>query len=82
MKGFLRNSSSPSLRRTFRVEYRLSRQGKSGEGSVSPFPTAVKVDALAGYTSPPHQARFSRKKHRRRGFRRWELGTHSDKIPP
>ena len=48
VKGFLRNSSSRSLRRTFGVEYRLSRQGEPGEGSVSQFPAAL-IDALAGY---------------------------------
>ena len=48
LKDFLRNSSSPSLRRTFAVEYRLSSLGESGKGSVFPFPTAL-IDALAGY---------------------------------
>ena len=48
LKDFLKNSSSPSIRRTFAVEYRLSSPGKSGEGSVFPFPAAL-LDALAGY---------------------------------
>ena len=48
LKDFLQNSSSPSLRRTFAVEYRLSRPGEPGKRSVSPFPTAL-IDALAGY---------------------------------
>ena len=47
-KEFLQNSSSPSLRRTFSVEYRLSKPGEPGEGPLFPFPTAL-VDALAGY---------------------------------
>ena len=48
VKDFLRNSSSPSLRRTFTVEYRLSSPGESGNGSVFPFP-AASLDTLAGY---------------------------------
>jgi len=48
LKDFLRNSSSPLLRRTFAVEYRLSSPGEPGEGSVFPFPTAL-LDGLAGY---------------------------------
>ena len=48
MKDFLRNSSSPSLRRTFAVEYRLSSPGEPGKGPVFPFPAAL-IDALAGY---------------------------------
>jgi len=48
VKDFLRNSSSPSLRRTFAVEYRLSSVGEPGKGSVFPFPAAL-IDALAGY---------------------------------
>ena len=48
LKDFLRNSSSPSLRRTFAVEYRLSSPGEPGKGSVFPFPAAL-LDALAGY---------------------------------
>lgn len=48
LKDFLQNSSSPSLRRTFAVEYRLSSPGEPGQGSVFPFPTAL-IDALAGY---------------------------------
>lgn len=48
VKDFLRNSSSPSLRRTFAVEYRLSKHGKPGKRSVHPFPAAF-LDALAGY---------------------------------
>jgi acetyl esterase/lipase len=48
VKDFLRNSSSPSLRRTFGVEYRLNSPGEPGEGSVFPFPAAL-IDALAGY---------------------------------
>lgn len=48
LKDFLRNSSSPSFRRTFAVEYRLSSPGEPGKGSVFPFPTAL-IDALAGY---------------------------------
>ena len=48
LKDFLRNSSSPSLRRTFAVEYRLSSPGEPGKGSIFPFPAAL-LDALAGY---------------------------------
>jgi acetyl esterase/lipase len=48
LKDFLRNSSSPLLRRTFGVEYRLSKPGEPGKGSVFPFPAAL-IDALAGY---------------------------------
>ena len=48
LKEFLQNSSSPSLRRTFAVEYRLSSPGEPGEGSVFPFPAAL-LDGLAGY---------------------------------
>ena len=48
LKDFLRNSSSPSLRRTFAVEYRLVSPGDPGKDSVFPFPTAL-LDALAGY---------------------------------
>ena len=48
VKDFLRNSSSPSIRRTFAVEYRLSSAGQQGEESVFPFPAAL-LDALAGY---------------------------------
>ena len=48
LKDFLRNSSSPSLRRTFAVEYRLSSAGEPEKGSVFPFPAAL-LDALAGY---------------------------------
>ena len=48
LKDFLRNSSSPSLRRTFAVKYRLSSSGESGKGSVFSFLTAL-IDALAGY---------------------------------
>ena len=48
VKDFLRNSSSPSLRRTFAVEYRLSSPGEPGKGSIFPFPAAL-LDALAGY---------------------------------
>ena len=47
-KDFLRNSSNPSLCRTFAVEYHLSSPGEPGNGSVFPFPAAL-VDALAGY---------------------------------
>ena len=48
LKDFLKNSSSPSIRRTFAVEYRLSSSGESGKGTVFPFPAAL-LDALAGY---------------------------------
>ena len=48
VKDFLQNSSSPSIRRTFAVEYRLASPGQPGEGSVFPFPAAL-IDALAGY---------------------------------
>ena len=48
VKDFLQNSSSPSIRRTFAVEFRLSSAGQPGEGSVFPFPAAL-LDALAGY---------------------------------
>ena len=48
LKDFLRNSSSSSLRRTFGVEYRLSKPGEPGKGSMFPFPAAL-IDALAGY---------------------------------
>ena len=48
MKDFLRNSSSPSLRRTFAVEYRLSKPGEPGKRSLFPFPAAL-IDGLAGY---------------------------------
>ena len=48
LKEFLRNSSSPLLRRTFAVEFRLSSPGEPGKDSVFPFPTAL-IDALAGY---------------------------------
>jgi len=48
VKDFLKNSSSPSIRRTFAVEYRLSSSGQPGEGSAFPFPAAL-IDALAGY---------------------------------
>ena len=48
LKDFLRNSSSPSLRRTFAVEYRLSKPGEPGKESMFPFPAAL-IDALAGY---------------------------------
>ena len=48
MKDFLHNSSSPLLRRTFGVEYRLSKQGETGKASVFPFPAAL-IDALAGF---------------------------------
>ena len=48
VKDFLQNSSSPSVRRTFAVEYRLASPGQPGEGSVFPFPTAL-IDGLAGY---------------------------------
>jgi len=48
LKDFLKNSLSPSIRRTFAVEYRLSSPGEPGTGSVFPFPAAL-VDALAGY---------------------------------
>ena len=47
-KDFLKNSSSPSIRRTFAVEYRLSSQERPGEGSAFPFPAAL-IDGLAGY---------------------------------
>lgn len=48
VKDLLRNSSSPLLRRSFAVEYRLSKPGEPRKGSVFPFPTAL-IDALAGY---------------------------------
>ena len=48
VREFLQNSSSPSIRRTFSVEYRLSSQSQPGEESVFPFPTAL-LDGLAGY---------------------------------
>ena len=48
LKDFLQNSSSPSIRRTFAVEYRLSSPGEPGKGSIFPFPAAL-LDALAGY---------------------------------
>ena len=48
LKDFLQNSSSPSIRRTLGVEYRLSSPGEPGKGSVFPFPAAL-LDALAGY---------------------------------
>ena len=48
MKDFLANSSSPSLRRTFAVEYRLTKPGEPGKRAEFPFPTAF-IDALAGY---------------------------------
>ena len=48
LKDLLGNSSSPSIRRTFAVEYRISLPGEPGEDSVSPFPAAL-LDALAGY---------------------------------
>lgn len=48
LKDFLHNSSSPFLRRTFGVEYRLSRPGEPGKESMYPFPAAL-IDALAGY---------------------------------
>ena len=47
-KELLRNSSSPLLRRTFAVEYRLTSAREPGKVSVFPFPTAL-IDALAGY---------------------------------
>jgi acetyl esterase/lipase len=47
-KDFLENSSRPSLRRTFAVEYRLTRRRGPGEEPVAPFPTAL-IDVLAGY---------------------------------
>ena len=48
LKDFLQNSSSPSIRRTFAVEYRLSSPGEPGKGAVFPFPAAF-IDGLAGY---------------------------------
>jgi acetyl esterase/lipase len=48
LKGFLQNSSSSSLRRTFAVEYRLSKPGEPGKRSLFPFPAAL-IDGLAGY---------------------------------
>ena len=48
LKDFLQNTSSPSIRRTFAVEYRLSSLGEPGKGSLFPFPAAL-IDALAGY---------------------------------
>ena len=48
LKDFLGNSSSPSLRRTFAVEYRLTKPGGPGKRSEFPFPAAL-IDALAGY---------------------------------
>jgi acetyl esterase/lipase len=48
VKDFLNNSSNPLLRRTFGVEYRLSKPGEPRQGSVFPFPAAL-IDALAGY---------------------------------
>lgn len=48
LKDFLGNSSSPLLHRTFGVEYRLSKPGEPGRGSIFPFPAAL-IDALAGY---------------------------------
>ncbi|KAF9779601.1 Alpha/Beta hydrolase protein [Thelephora terrestris] len=47
-KELLKYSSSPSFRRTFGVEYRLSKWGEPGKRSEFPFPTAL-IDALAGY---------------------------------
>ena len=48
LKDFLQNSSSPSIRRTLAVEFRLSSAGQPGEESVFPFPAAL-LDGLAGY---------------------------------
>ena len=48
VKDLLSNSSSPALRRTFSVEYRLTKVGIPGKRSEFPFPAAL-FDALAGY---------------------------------
>ena len=48
VKDLLSNSSSPALRRTFSVEYRLTKVGIPGKQSEFPFPAAL-FDALAGY---------------------------------
>ena len=48
LRDFLGNSSSPSLRRTFAVEYRLTKPRGPGKEPLCPFPTAL-IDALAGY---------------------------------
>jgi acetyl esterase/lipase len=48
LKDFFQDPSSPSLRRAFSLEYRLSSPGEPGKGPVFPFPAAL-IDALAGY---------------------------------